>query len=200
MRMFLRKSNVGREPLAIAMSGVRMGERLLQIGIDDPAVLGALAAKVGMSGHAVVVTLDDRSAARARAAVADASALADVTTATDGSLPFDADSFDVVVVHAVNGLLTASGDDFRMRLLGDVLRVTRGGGRVIVTEAGERSGLKAMLAPAPKKDERYEQSGGTVAAMEKAGFRPVRLLAERDGVRFVEALKTPDMPGGQSAA
>ena len=79
MRMFLRKSTVGREPLAMAMSGVRMGERLLQIGVDDPSVLGKLAAKVGISGHAAIVALDERSADRARAGVADASALADVT-------------------------------------------------------------------------------------------------------------------------
>jgi SAM-dependent methyltransferase len=143
-----------------------------------------------MSGHAAVVVLDERSAARARAGVADASALADVTVVTDGSLPFDRDSFDVVIVHSVTGLLTACGDDLRARLLSQVLHVARAGGRVIVTEPGERSGLKAMLAPAVRKDERYEQAGGTLAAMEKAGFRPVRLLAERDGVRFTEALKT----------
>ena len=77
----------------------------------------------------------------------------------------------------------------RARLLSQMLHVTRGGGRIIVTEAGERSGLKAMLAPAPKRDERYEQTGGTVTALETAGFRPVRLLADRDGVRFVEGLK-----------
>jgi SAM-dependent methyltransferase len=190
MRMFLRKSSVGREPLALAMSGVRMGERLLQIGVDDPAVLGALAAKVGISGHAAVVTLDDRSAERARAGVADASALADISVAADGVLPFPPDSFDVVVVHGVSGWLTACGDDLRARLLSQVLHATRPGGRVIVTEPGERSGLKAMLAPAPKRDERYEQAGGTVAVMEKAGFRPVRRLADREGVRFTEALKT----------
>jgi SAM-dependent methyltransferase len=190
MRMFLRKSTVGREPLAMAMSGVRMGERLLQIGVDDPSVLGALAAKVGISGHAAVVTLDERSAGRARAGVADASALADVTVVTDGSLPFDSDSFDVVIVHGVTGQLTAYGDDVRARLLSQVLHVTRAGGRVIVTEPGELSGLRALLAPAPKKDNRYEQAGGTVAAMQQAGFRPVRLLAERDGMRFTEALKT----------
>ena len=190
MRMFLRKSSVGREPLAMAMSGVRLGERLLQIGVDDPAVLGALAAKVGMSGHAAVVTLDERAAARARAGVADASALADVTVTPDGSLPFPPDSFDVVIVHGIGGLLTASSDDLRARLLSQVLHVTRAGGRVIVTEPGEPVGLKALLAPAPKRDERYEQAGGTIAAMERAGFRPVRLLADRDGIRFTEALKT----------
>src|SRR6476659_10054840 len=105
MRMFLRKSTVGREPLVMAMSGVRMGERLLQIGVDDAAVLGALAAKVGISGHAAVVTLDDRTAGRARDGIADAAALADVTVSTSGSLPFDAESFDVVIVHGVNGFM-----------------------------------------------------------------------------------------------
>lgn len=190
MRMFLRKSTVGREPLVMAMSAVRLGERLLQIGVDDAASMGALAAKVGLSGHAAVVTLDERTAQRARSAIADASTLADVSVTSDGSLPFQDASFDVVVVHGVSGLLAAAADDVRARLLREVLRVSRSGGRVIVTEAGERSGLKAMLSPAPKKDERFERSGGTIAAMAAAGFKPVRLLADRDGLRFVEGLKS----------
>jgi SAM-dependent methyltransferase len=189
MRMFLRKSTVGREPLVMAMSGVRMGERLLQIGVDDAAVLGALAAKVGISGHAAVVTLDDRNAERARRGIADGSALADVSVSPDGSLPFGADSFDVVIVHGVTGQLSALDIDVRSRLLRQLLQVTRGGGRVIVTEAGERSGFRAVLAPAPKRDEQYEQNGGTAHALETAGFRPVRLLADRDGVRFIEGLR-----------
>ena len=173
----------------MAMSGVRMGERLLQIGVDDASVLGSLAAKVGISGHAAIVALDQRSADRARVGVAEASALADVSVTNDGSLPFAGESFDVAIVHGVSGLLTVMSDDVRARLLSQVLHSTRGGGRVIVTEAGERSGLKAMLAPGPKKDEAYERSGGTVAALERAGFRPVRLLADRDGIRFIEGLK-----------
>ena len=60
---------------------------------------------------------------------------------------------------------------------------------MLVSEAGERSGLRGMLAPAPKRNEQYERGGGTIAAMEEAGFKPVRLLAERDGFRFVEGLK-----------
>ena len=189
MRMFLRKSTVGRDPLVMAMSGVRMGERLLQIGVDDPAELGALAAKVGISGHSAVATLDEGSASRARAGIADAAALADVSVTTNGDLPFDGDTFDVVIVHGLHSLLAALSPDVRTRLLSQLLRVTRAGGRVILTEPGERSGLKAMLAPAPKRDERYEQGGGTVAAVQAAGFRPVRLLADRDGVRFIEGLK-----------
>ena len=43
---FLRKPRVSTEPLALTMSGVRMGERLLEIGADDPPLLAALALKV----------------------------------------------------------------------------------------------------------------------------------------------------------
>jgi SAM-dependent methyltransferase len=167
-----------------------MGERLLQIGVDDPAVLGALAAKVGISGHAAVVTLDERSAARARAGIADASTLADVTVTADGTLPFDDNSFDVAIVHATGGLLAALGDEPRLRLLREVLRSTRSGGRVVVMEAGDRSGIRALLAPAPRRDDRYESAGGTIGAMQAAGFKPVRLLADRDGFRFTEGLKS----------
>ena len=189
MRMFLRKSNVRREPLAVAMSGVRLGERLLQIGIDDPSVLGALAAKVGISGHAAVVTLDEPSAERARQAVANASTIADVSITSDGTLPFNDNSFDVAIVHGASGLLISLDAERRLRLLREVLRVTRHGGRALVTDAGERTGIRALLTPAPKKDEHYEASGGTTAAMEAAGFKPVRLLADRDGLRFTEGLK-----------
>lgn len=189
MRMFLRKSSERRDPLAIAMIGLRLGERLLQIGIDDPASLGALAAKVGITGHAAVVAFDQRSADRARDAVAEASTLADVTTSADGTLAFDASSFDVGVVHGTGGLLATLDAAVRARLFAELLRVIRPGGRVIAIDPGERTGLKAMFAPAPKVDERYAQSGGTTAAMEAAGFRPVRLLADRDGCRFIEGLR-----------
>jgi ubiquinone/menaquinone biosynthesis C-methylase UbiE len=189
MRMFLRKSSIGRDPLVMAMSGVRLGERLLQIGVDDQAVVGLLAAKVGLSGHAAVVTLDEGSANRARAAIANASTIADIMVTDDGTLPFPESSFDVAIVHGANGLLASLAEAQRTRLLQEVLRVVREGGRVIVTEAGERTGLRALLSPQPRRDERYEQGGGTIAAMQAVGFKPVRLLAERDGFRFIEGLK-----------
>jgi SAM-dependent methyltransferase len=188
--MFLRKSGDTRDPLAIAMIGVRLGERLLQIGIDHPRSLGALAAKVGMSGNAAVVTFDEASADRARAAVADASTIADVSITRDGSLPFDPASFDVIVINSAAGQVASLDIATRARLLGEAWRVVRSGGRVIAIEPGERTGLKAMFAPAPKVDAQYEQGGGTLAALEAAGFRPVRLLADRDGLRFIEGLRT----------
>jgi SAM-dependent methyltransferase len=190
MRRFLRKSSVGSEPLLMAMSAVRMGERLLQIGIDDTMQLGALAAKVGISGHAAIAVFDERSADRARAAVANAATLADIVVTREGALPLDAESFDVGIVNSVGGLLVALDPAVRARLLAELFRVMRTGGRVITVEPGTPSGLRALFAPAPKVDEEYERSGGTVSALQSAGFRPVRLLADRDGLRFTEGLKT----------
>ena len=53
------------EPLPVTMSAVRMGERVLQIGVDDPTIASAIAAKVGLSGNAAIAVTDERDAARA---------------------------------------------------------------------------------------------------------------------------------------
>ena len=99
MRMFLRQSTVGREPLAIAMSGVRMGERLLQIGMDTPVVTGLLAAKPGLSGESAMVVPDDATAVSAKRAVENAGALVNIRVHALDALPFDQQAFDLVVVH-----------------------------------------------------------------------------------------------------
>ena len=56
--MFFRKSRI--EPLPVTMSAVRMGERVLQIGIDDASIASAIAAKVGLSGHAAIIVAEER--------------------------------------------------------------------------------------------------------------------------------------------
>jgi hypothetical protein len=38
-------------------------------------------------------------------------------------------------------------------------------------------------------DDEYEGIGGVVRALERAGFRPVRLLADREGYKFAEGIK-----------
>ena len=82
--MFLRQSTVGREPLAIAMSGVRMGERLLQIGMDTPVVTGLLAAKPGLSGESSIVVVDEATATQVRRAISETGALVNVAVHTPG--------------------------------------------------------------------------------------------------------------------
>ena len=187
--LFLRKAKLDTEPMPIKMSGVRMGERLLQIGVDNPKLAGGLAAKVGLSGRAAMVVEPGMAEGKARSAAAGAGALLDVHVAPLGTLPFENQSFDVVVVNSVGGLLSSLEPRVRTGALDESRRVLRHGGRIIVLQPGPRSGLMGLLRPV-RIDAQYEQAGGTAAALETVGFRPVRLLGERDGYRFFEGLKT----------
>ncbi len=177
-----RKSSLERLP--VAMSGVRMGERALQIAIDDPALAGAIAAKVGLSGHAAIAVADEGGAARARESAAKAGALLDVQVSPLHSLPFADAAFDVAVIHAMSGLLASMDDSMRVATLRQVHRVLRSGGRVVIVEAGPRGGLRGLIGGTPAGD-----AAGMVASLTTAGFRAARLLAEREGYRFVEGTK-----------
>jgi len=179
---FLRKS--GLEPLPVAMSSVRMGERALQIGIDDRSVAGAIAAKVGLSGSAAFAVTSEGKAAQARSAGAAAGVLVDVQVTAFAPLPFAADAFDVVVVHAGDASLPALTDPAGASLLREAHRVLRTGGRILVIE-GRPRGITGVLRPRA----RLLEPAATVAALSTAGFRAARPLAEREGYRFTEGLR-----------
>ncbi len=187
MAFFLRKSPA-RDPLAVEMTGVRMGERLLQIGADDDRLPGVLAAKVGLSGEAVVAVPDTNTAARARRAAQRAGALIDIHTGIDPTLPYPADHFDLAVVHSRRGLLSSREPAARVALLAEVRRVLRPGGRILVFETGEAEGFGRVLARGDDP-QGYRAAGGAEPSLRDAGFRPVRLLADRGGIRFFEGLK-----------
>lgn len=189
MRRFLRKSSVGSEPLAVTMSGVRLGERALQTGLDEPTIAAAIAAKTGITGQASLVVADEAAAAAARNAVAEAGGLGDVVVvASLHPLPFADEAYDLVVVHTSRGLLASLSQEARGRLLAECRRVLRTGGRLLALEAGTQTGLRSLFSGA-RPDSGYESAGGTSAALEAAGFRPVRLLGDREGYRFIEGLK-----------
>ena len=185
--MFLRKTRI--EPLPVTMSAVRMGERVLQIGVDDSAIAAAIAAKVGLSGHAVIVVTDEHDAARARTATAAAGLLVDVHVTPLASLPFDSDAFDLVVVHAVRGLVASLDPEARVAAMREWRRVLRHGGRVMTIERGTVTGIGSMFIH-QRTNDAYEAAGGVVASLEAAGFRPVRTLADREGRRFAEGTKS----------
>ena len=184
--MFLRKSRI--EPLPVTMSAVRMGERVLQIGVDDPAVASAIAAKVGLSGNAAIAVTDDRDAARAHGAAANAGTLVDVKVTPLAPLPFDNEAFDLVIVHSMRGLLSSLDANARIAAMREWHRVIRHGGRVMTIEPGTVSGIKSLIQQR-RSDDVYEGAGGVVGALENAGFRPVRLLADREGFKFAEGMK-----------
>ena len=178
---FLRKPNL--EWLPVVMSGVRMGERALQIGVSDPALVGAIAAKVGLSGHAALVVDEERQAEKARGAAKKAGALIDVQLGPLDQLPYADASFDVVVVHAGSSApaLTEPSGNSALR---EVARVLRDGGRVVVIEGGSR-GIMARRRTGDSAD-----PASVTEALSTAGFKAARLLADREGYRFSEGLKT----------
>lgn len=168
--------------LAVSVVGVKLGDRLLQIGADRPGLFAALAAKVGLTGHAAVA--DDRSemADRLHAALAAEGALADLHITPLGRLPYEDGAFDLVVVARAVGQLRP---EERVRCLQEAFRVLRSGGRCVLLEPARRGGLGALLRSAAI-DPDYEARGGAEAAMSAEGFVGVRRIAERDGTAYFE--------------
>ena len=192
--MFLRRSKHTRDPLAVAMSGVRLGERVLQVGIDDARLAGLIAAKTGLSGSAACVVADAQQASKAKAGADYAGVLMDIAVVPAGALPHPDSGFDVAIIHSVSGLLASMDAPARRILLGESARVLRAGGRIIVIEPGTRTGLRSMLRPVPPSQAAYDSAGGALADLRAAGFSPVRELGDREGLRFAEGLKAG---GGQ---
>jgi len=170
------------DPLHVTMTGVRMGERFLQIGCDDTSLLGGLAAKVGLSGACGVVAFDEETAARARKVGASVGALIDVRVVAPDGFEHDASTVDMVVVDDTRGTFARMRDADRAAALAESRRVLRDGGRI---EVVERVALTGLLGGHVSRPEGYVVEPLLIAA----GFKPVRLLAEKAGVRFVEGLK-----------
>jgi SAM-dependent methyltransferase len=188
--MFFRKRTLSnRDSVPVAMAGVRMGERLLQIGLDDVTLAAALATKVGLSGAAALAVDNDRDGERARAMAVRAGVLVDVQVAPWGMLPFEPNAFDLIVVQSTRGLLASMTPHDRVACLQRAYRVLRGGGRILVIESARRAGL-AGLFRGHVTNEHYDAGGGAEGALKAERFRPVRSLGEHEGYKFTEGLKT----------
>jgi ubiquinone/menaquinone biosynthesis C-methylase UbiE len=190
MRRFLRKPASERDPLTVTMSGVRLGERALQIGSGDARSMALIAAKTGLTGTAAIVVADEDAAVRVRRAVTDTGALVDLRVVRESRLPFDDASFDAIVFHGMSR--SGGSGETASEWLHDCRRLLRGGGRIIAIENGTPVGLRAMFAARPSKDQAGPAAadGPTVAALKRAGFTTVRVLADREGLRFIEGFKT----------
>ena len=175
----------GPNALAIAMAGVRLGERQLLIG-DDGDLFAELARKVGLTGRSLAMAGTDSSANRLRRAASNEGVLLEV----DGGLPeiaADDQSFDVVLVDAGPTLFSLDAAQ-RSALACSVFRVLRSGGRVLVSERGTPILFGLTRLPLRGVDA-FRSQGGATAFLESGGFRSVRLIAEREGQRFTEGRK-----------
>jgi len=184
--MFLKR----QDPylLVVSMTGVKLGDQLVQVGGAHGGRLGAVAAKVGLSGRAVLIAPDEPSAERARKGAADAGVLVEVEVAPPTRLPATGNEFDLAVVDDTAGLFAAMRAEDRVAAIRELARVVRPGGRVMIIGAGTRGGLGAMLTRSHSGPP-FVASGDAIKALEADGFSSVRTLAERDGLVFVEGIK-----------
>jgi ubiquinone/menaquinone biosynthesis C-methylase UbiE len=171
------------------MTGVRLGDQLLQIGCVDPVLLGAIGSKVGLSGRAAVAVSNEVMEARARRGAERAGVLMDIERTDLSKLPFNGASFNLVVVDSTEDLLGSLSDRERRDSVAEALRVLAPRGRIVVIEGGRPAGLASMFRRPRPINTAFHASGGAVAALKEAGFRAVRTLAESGGRVFVEGTK-----------
>jgi hypothetical protein len=170
--------------LVVRMVGIKMGDRLLHLFCPDGGRLGAIAAGVGLSGRAVCVVTDAAAAARATRGAAQAGVLVEVEQSPPSQLPVGNDAFDVAIVDDTGGAFASLRAEDRVRTVRELARALRSGGRVMVMSTAARGGLGALVSRA--------QSGppfDPAPSLQADGFRQPRVLGEREGLVFVEALK-----------
>jgi ubiquinone/menaquinone biosynthesis C-methylase UbiE len=182
--MFLKRDDP--HSLIVGVAGVKMGDRLVQIGCADGGRLGAVAGKVGLSGRAVLAAPDESSAARGRRGAEKAGVLIEVEIAPPTRLPFNAEDFDVAIVDDTGGLFGGLRDGDRSAAILEAARILRPAGRLLLIGSAPRAGIGAIFSRAPDGP-RFAEAAEE--ALKAGGFKAVRTLAERDGLAFVEGTK-----------
>jgi SAM-dependent methyltransferase len=174
--------------LLVSMTGVKMGDRVAFVGCANGARLAAIAAKVGLSGRALVIAPDESAAARARKGAENAGVLVDVQIAPPARTLLEDAAFDLAVVDDTGDLFGTMSSDERARAVREMARVLRPGGRIVFVGAAPAAGIARLLAMQPSTPS-LASSGEANRTIEANGFGIVRTLAERDGQVFVEGIK-----------
>jgi SAM-dependent methyltransferase len=178
MLPFFRKQPP-QDPMIVAMTGVRLGQRLLIIAERDPSIPQELGAKVGLTGRILALAADESGASRLAARVLRHGVLID-TAAIALPLPTEDDGFDAAIVderHARDERLSLAA------LLPELLRAVRPGGRVLVLRPAGRRWLEGLFGWQPEPPDVTP----VVQALSAAGFHNPRPVGTRSGVAFVEA-------------
>lgn len=182
--LWLRKTEA-REPLAVTMSGVKLGDRVLVLGCGDARLIAGIAIKAGLTGRACALDQSGDRSTRTAAAVEREGALIESFTAPWSALPFDTSSFDLVVI---NDVLPGLPPEPRVRCVQEAWRVVRPGGRCVVIDRAARGGLGGLIGKRAG-DQQYTAAGSAPTALQAEGFAATRVLAEREGHIFVEGVK-----------
>jgi ubiquinone/menaquinone biosynthesis C-methylase UbiE len=167
---------------AVAMLGVKGGDRVLFCGAGMPDLAGAVGVITSLNGQTTVVDRREGADARVASAAAAAGGLVDFEDAPLTLLPFDTGHWDIAVIVA--GLRASDGQ--AAAVLSETIRVVRPGGRIVLLDTVSRPGLFGLFRNADASAEPAEK---VVAMLGVAGLRAARLLAEVEGVRYFEGVK-----------
>lgn len=178
--MAIFKSAPREDPLIVAVSGARLGNRVLYVGGANPTHFVELARRVGLTGQALFLAGTDAEAERLRGAVLREGVVADVKTLADPLDP-QPDLFDLAVIEDGHGDGPSRASD--AGLLARVRNVLRPGGRVLAMRAAKPS-LATWLGRQSAPD-----VNDIIEAVAANGFSAARLVATKDGIAFVEAGK-----------
>jgi ubiquinone/menaquinone biosynthesis C-methylase UbiE len=177
----LLMGDTARADLMVSMTGVKLGEQLVVIGLGDPDLLATLGAKVGITGRACGVDDDPGRVATASRRAERAGVLVEVAHVPYAAPPYEPASFDLAVVRL--GRTLATDHDVAEALEG-ARAVLRDGGRCVVIGDSAPSGVKSLVA----RGEPGPTSQQLVPQLVRIGFRAARVLAEREGLFFVEGV------------
>ncbi len=156
--------------LALSMAGVRLGERVVQVGLGDASLFVALGSKVGYTGRVCGVDEDADVVTRAQRAADRHGVLVEAQQCAPSRIPLEAHDFDVAVLLAHRTSLVPAPP-----VLSEAFRLLRPGGRCLVIV-----GADAARLATPE----------LVPHLRDAGFKASRELAVRDGLAFYEAMKS----------
>jgi phosphatidylethanolamine/phosphatidyl-N-methylethanolamine N-methyltransferase len=166
---------------ALAMIGAKRGDRLLVIGAGTGDLPAQLALVTGLNGTTLVVDRSPDARARVESAATEAGALVEFEPAPPTMLPQATGGFDLVVIQHELSVSAA-----RARVAVEAARVVRPGGRVIVVEKAARPGVFGVLSRTVAD---IVPAATLRDLLVSVGLRAARVLAERDGVSYVEGVK-----------
>ena len=160
---FIRSSDAA----ILDRADVAPGDRVLDVGTGPGYLALAASDLVGPDGNAVGIDASPEMIDRARTRAASAGSHAEFLVAAAETLPFDDDSFDVVVSRLVFHHLPG---DVKAAVLDEMARVLKPGGRILIVDMASATAQGAHHLMAHLLGTHPDTGADLPALIHRAGF------------------------------